>query len=202
MPQIFLYEPFTNYRDDPTAEKCLEYFQQTGLTCTLLELGGGTPLSVVGNDDLLLIDCHGDIAQPEKSFLVTPSGSEVLTANDLAKQLREKGLARTHQSILMCQCYAGGTSQIRSGATVGSGGVVTSSDLVVKKNKMNECFASVLAKALGQLTYYSILVGGFPGVFSQISYTLNGVSAFQADGQRVRAQLDHIQWFDCKGAPT
>src|SRR5262249_50283899 len=64
-----------------------------------------------------------------------------------------------------------------------------------------QCLASVVAKALGMRGYYSILVGGFPGIMSSYSATL-GRSAFRAGTERVLAQLDHIQWYDCRGNNT
>ncbi len=204
MPQMFLYQPFANYKEDAVLEKCMEYFQRTGMVCTLIEPGIGTPLAVVGDDDLLMIDGHGDINTPGTLYLCKADGlDEPLTANDLAAQLLQKGLKKTHQSILMLPCFAGGTSSIKAGAAPGTGGVLAAANLIAKNNKKNECFSSVLGRAMGLAGYFSILVGGFPGVFTKISYSLNGVTAFQADdGTRVRAQLDHIQWFDCKGAPT
>ena len=80
---------------------------------------------------------------------------------------------------------------------------VLASDLILKNTKKGECLASILGKAMGMRRYYSALVGGWPGQFISSDPDFGGSSSFEArDDEYVLAQLDHIQWFNCKGENT
>jgi hypothetical protein len=68
--------------------------------------------------------------------------------------------------------------------------------------------ASILAKALGQRKYSSIVAGGWPGSVVQADSSKFGnlffiePDAVSKTNPLYVAQLDHIQWFDCKGTNT
>jgi hypothetical protein len=171
----------------------------------------GKVLTDVKDDDLVIISGHGQINSSSISCKGKHGWVE-LTANDLAEQLQDQGLPKTHQSILMGSCEGGGTSEF-TGAT---GGELSSAEsllsqrkqkyrvsadaLVIGDNKAGECFASILAKALGLSGYRSILVGGWPGGFS-LGYHGGSWIATESE-KRVLAQLDHIQWYDAWGNHT
>jgi hypothetical protein len=204
MAKIWYYYAFKNSEEDPGVLAGPDYFRQTKLTFEVIPRTGVLqPLTVVADDDLLIIDAHGSAARPSELSLCTKDGLKSMTASDLAAQLSTDGLKKTHQAILLVTCEAGGTSTFKSGASPGAGGDVKATNLTIARNKTDECLASVLAKALGMKGFFSILVGGFPGVFNPISYSLGNKSAFRTDSDdRVLAQLDHIQWFDARGNNT
>jgi hypothetical protein len=138
-------------------------------------------------------------------YLCTPSGTETKTANDLAEQMMAQGLPKTHQSILLMNCWGGGDSTMAPGKSPDMTGTATKgltpvSDVVKTNTGYLQCLASVVAKAFGLKGYRSILVGGFPGIVSQ-SFTLGNIG-FLAGAERVLAQIDHIQWFDSTGHNT
>jgi hypothetical protein len=209
--KVYLYFPFDDFKLD-TAQANIQDFledQDKSFKFEVIQRGrgllGGRALARVGDDDLLMSCAHGDIEKPSELYLCTATGTTVKTANDLAAQFAAEGLPKTHQSILLLNCWGGGNSTLGTGATQSAGpggttGKTAPSDIVVSKNSYGQCLASVLAKAMGGLGYRSILVGGFPGTVTS-SYTLGGMG-FYSGTTRVLAQLDHIQWYDCRGQNT
>lgn len=191
MPKIYLYYAFNENRD--------VYYGQTGLNFEIIKNDTEKPLEKIKDDDLLLIDAHGSVDTPDQLIMTSPKGDKKVTANDLAQRLKTEGLKKTHQSILMASCEGGGRSSLK-GVQPDNKGSLKANNLNLRSNSLGKCFASILAKSMGLAGYYSILVGGFPGIFNPISYTLNNKSAFRTNNNsRVLAELDHIQWFDCSG---
>lgn len=204
MAKIYFYYAFRNSEDDMRILKNSEYLQQTGLIFEVIARTGVVkPLAVVTDDDLLIIAAHGSTDDPGNLSLGTANGLQKMSASELADQLSSDGLKATHQSILLVTCEGGGNSTLKAGKFADPTGKVLASDIVVTKNKMGECLASIVGKAMGMKGYFSILVGGFPGIFNPISYSLNNSAAFRTTNDtRVLAQLDHIQWFDARGGNT
>ncbi len=211
MAKVYLYFPFNDYKKD-TAQAGLQDFlrdKDKTFEFELIVRGtglmGSRVLARIADDDLLMSCAHGDIAKPSELYLCTSEGTTVMTANDLASQLEAAGLPKSHQSILLLNCWAGGNSSLATGAVQGSGpggtkGQTSPGSVAVTNNGYGQCLASVLAKALGGRGYRSILVGGFPGTVTS-SYTLGGMG-FYAGATRVLAQIDHMQWYDCLGQNT
>ncbi len=213
---IRLYLPFRkhDFKNDVGLANSRADLKKTGLGFHTSRLRlTGQALKDVKKDDLVLIDGHGFIGSSSISC-DGAHGTVSLTATDLAQQLSDQGLPKTHGSILMASCHGGGTSKLvgnKGGGTLSpeegrrldthSRGFRTEgAALALGNNKAGECFASILAKALGKLNYGQILVGGWPGEFTPISHTIGAKSAFYTDAnERVLAQLDHIQWYDARG---
>jgi len=206
MARVYLYFPFKDYKKDEASKKLPGFLNEQDESMRFHVLhGAGQILARVAAADLLMSCAHGDIAKPTELYLCTANGTTVMTANDLAAKLEAAGLPKTHQSILLLNCFAGGDSTLAAdteqeagpGDTQGQ----TSPDSVVKtQNSYGQCLASIVAEALGGRGYRSILVGGFPGTVTS-SYTLGGMG-FMAGATRVLAQIDHMQWFDAKGQNT
>jgi hypothetical protein len=204
MADIYLYYAFRDSREDAIIFDCPKHFDQAGLKTKVIEHAGTPkPLAVVSHEDLLIITSHGSNSDPGNVSLSTPSGGRKMSASDLANQIFDDGLDRKHQSILLTTCESGGKTTLKSGELPDGTGRAKTDQITIARNKMGECFASILAKAMGMKTYTDILVGGFPGVFSPISYSLNNKPVFRAqDGTRILAEIDHIQWFDAQGKNT
>lgn len=203
MPKIYYYFAFKNSEQEPARVAEPGLLTESGLQFEIIPRQGDNTLSVVGGDDLLVVSAHGSTARPSELVLCTQTGNQVMTANDLAAQIDTDGLKKTHQSILLITCEAGGISKLKQGALRNDQGGVSQSQIVIQRNKTDECLASILGKALGKRHYLSIIVGGFPGSFSPLSYSTGKKSTFWTTEQtRILAQLDHIQWFDARGVNT
>ena len=211
MAKVYLFFPFNDYMKDGATAGLQSFLEQQdpSLRFEVIVRGtglmGSRVLARIADDDLLMCMAHGDIEKPSELYLCTSEGTTVMTANDLAGLLETSGLPKTHQSVLILNCWAGGDSTLAQGAVQGAGpggtkGQTSPGSVVVTKNGYGQCLASVVAKALGGRSYRSILVGGFPGTVTS-SYTLGGMG-FYAGTTRVLAQIDHIQWYDCLGQNT
>lgn len=212
MAKVYMYFPFKGYLSDSYAGGMESFlrsqdgsFEFTVVPQAKSGMLGSRVLARIGDDDLILAVSHGDTDHPDEMYLFSPSVSETMTANDLVDQMLSEGLPKTHQSILLMNCWGGGDSNMAAGKSpdmsgVGAMGLAAPSDIATIKNGYLQCLASVLGKAFGIKGYRSILVGGFPGVVTQ-SGTL-GNAAFIAGAERVLAQIDHIQWFDATGQNT
>jgi hypothetical protein len=209
--KVYLYFPFNDYKKDGAQGGLQDFLedQDKSFRFEVIVRGkglmGSRVLARVADDDLLMCCGHGDIAKPNELYLCTSEGTTVMTANDLAAQLETSGLPKTHQSILLLNCWGGGNSSLSPGTVQGAGpggtkGQTSPGSVVVTNNGYGQCLASVVAKALGGRSYRSILVGGFPGTVTS-SYTLGGMG-FYSGATRVLAQIDHMQWYDCTGQNT
>jgi hypothetical protein len=200
MSKVFIYYPFDDWLFDTVIANTEEFMRNVDKTFEFSVIYVGDGLAAVGDDDLVCVNAHGNIEKPDEMYLKSPLGNETKTANDIADQMVSEGLPRTHQSILLLNCWGGGSSELRPGAAPGTDLVTAPSDLVVTKNGYLACLASVFAKALGLRSYSSILVGGFPGVV--VDAIRNKGTTFVAGEAQIRAQIDHIQWFDARGQNT
>jgi hypothetical protein len=199
MPKVYLYFPFTNYKEDKTLAKDVTNLRDKGVQFELLERVGAKPLQVVEDDDLLMIAAHGDLAVNVLACYAGQS-EETLTANDLADQLEKGGLPKTHQSILLLTCFASGAHVWDQRAKTG-----------YFANRDETCLSSIVAKSLAKRRYFSILVGGYAGMWSSACYQLNGAPpgvTTHLKNSRSRswlnspADLDRIIWFDAWGKAT
>ncbi|QSA96602.1 hypothetical protein [Methylococcus sp. EFPC2] len=200
MAKIFLFFPFKNYSEDDVLKEDVEDLRKSGLKFEVI-VWQRPPVTLrdVGDDDLLIIAGHGDLGDGTLA-MNGKAGDVAITASELAEMLETGGLAKSHQSILLITCFGGGSSKMKNPTGAAR---VPAADLIVKNNKKGECLASILGKALGMRRYFSILVGGWPGSFISSDPDFGTRSSFEArDNEYVLAQLDHIQWFDCKGSNT
>ena len=207
MAKIYLYFPFNHYAKDSVLQNDPAAFTKSGLNFEKIFTPNDCDgIKNIATDDLLIICAHGDRKSPALSMSsTTPFGKlEVSkTASDVAGDLNTAKLNKKHEAILLITCWGGGSSTLQGTAQpeVGTGKLLASA-LATVENKTGECLASILAKAMGQLGYGDIVVGGFPGSFITSTSKLGGKSSFEASGKDVLAQLDHIQWFDARGLNT
>ncbi len=212
---IKLYFPFRkkDFKHDNVAPHLRQSYKEAGIVFRTLRLRQqGQALVDVKNDDLVLIWGHGRIGTNRISCK-GEQGKILLTANDLAAQLEDQGLSKHHGSLLMNSCNGGGSSSVGPGQSDLSrterrglsrqprSRRTPYKSLNIQNNSAGECFASLLGKALGARGYLSVLVGGWPG--QVVSGGGNDVFFDDGEGTKaVLAQLDHIQWFDCRGNNT
>jgi hypothetical protein len=168
----------------------------------------GTSLSDIASDDMLMISSHGgskdatticsDVGA-HNSFMV----EERLSANDLAKQLNDADLGKSHVLIKMLSCYAGGILTQNNNAIVRSG---------AQGEAGEDFFARLLAVAMKlKFNYNNVIVGGYAGPvlnatvasrragrkpIAEASHLYNRVAV--AGGSNVDGH-DHLWWFDGDG---
>jgi hypothetical protein len=222
---IWLLHPFKNQQSDPAFKDDQRHLKDAGMDVKFIDRPSmNTLLPKVGDSDLLIISGHGDVN--DGNLYLKGDDEDVkdqMTASDLAKGLEHTGLKKTHESILLLTCCSGDSSKARSKA--GPAPELTKTEkrmiskgaqpfrkapteLLVSNNKATQCLASILAKALGQRKYFSIVVGGWPGSVVQADSGKFGnlffiePDAVSATNPLYVSQLDHIQWFDCKGKNT
>jgi hypothetical protein len=220
MPKLWLYFPFDSYKTDYVMSHAEDDMTTSGIAFDLVARSRQGCLSVIGREDILLISAHGELCSGN-IYLKESGEGPTMTANDLASQIALDLLPKAHQSIVLLTCYGGGVSEWN---TVPSGRSdlsateqrllpagasrfyrIAQKNLQVSCNKSAECLASILGAALGKRQYFDILVGGWPGPFTSWSKKAGNNAAFVAGKNKatdplVLAQLDHIQWYDCRGA--
>jgi len=198
---VFLYFPWASYAKDDVLRNDIRDLRAAGVQFTVLKKSWRC-MTRVGDQALVMIAGHGGEGSDTIS-MDGPKGEKSLTADDLAEQLENLGLAKTHESILLLTCYGGGAMEDRP---QGSARIVGDGAFDVRSNANGQCLASLLAKALGLRGYMSILVGGWPGSFVSNDFEVAGPSFLgegdTATADAISAKLDHIQWFDAKGNNT
>src|SRR5262245_36587715 len=117
MANVYLYFPFANSALDAQVADTKGALQDADSTFVLHDLPAPGPAQLAGlrGDDLLLSVAHGDITTPDTMYLNTPSGGESMSANDFVNQLVARGLPKSHESILLLNCWAGGDSAMGAG---------------------------------------------------------------------------------------
>ena len=215
---IWLFHPFTNQDQDPVFRNQPAMLERAGMEFTQI---ASSQLKDIDGSDLLLIAGHGDVGS-DKLRLVSSQGNRSMDASTLAVLLAKWGLKKTHESILLLTCFSGGSATSPAGAqgplSKGEESLPAAAQAVrrpvtslqITNNKAHECLASILALALGLQGYYSILVGGWPGILSvdkAENPRMGGQYFFRGKEDRNKAdltlaQLDFIQWFDCRGENT
>lgn len=213
VPKVYFYQAFKKLGTDFAVMKLHGNLRASGVKIDRSLAGlPGRPLSIVQDDDLLLIGVHGDSDMPNQLYSYQRGGSKnMMTTNELAAQLHRDGLKKSHQSILLIACEGAGFFSPAPGAAPNSNGQLLAAHATVSRSKAFECAASFLASALGLSGYYSILVGGFPGRYGFQESPTGTKPTLSADiindnntiqTVEVNAELDHIQWFNCKGKNT
>lgn len=205
MADVYLWFPFSKYKEDAALSQAEGQLGDAGVEFATIggEISG--LFSHVDDDDLLIINAHGQLGKP-KLGMQGPNGVSWITHNRLADLLEMGGLKKTHQSILLLVCGAGGKSSIAAEAAASLGpnpvNSVAAGHLTFTRNGTDECLASCVAKAMGLKKYKEILVAGFAGT-TGIKGQPNGAHTrsvyFIADGAKIRAEIDHLQWFDAYG---
>lgn len=205
----YLYLPFKTFKDDIAFTGTVERYKRKGHTVIRRSHGWVNrhkkPLKVVRADDLLILMGHGgsddhnrgDISVKQVKWGTTSLKSR--THNDLAQQLMDEGLPKTHRLIKSLTCY--GSGEFFIDGTV---------DQIRAYN--GEYFAQLLAKSLGKLGYASVKVGGYPGaVCSTIDQKKVLIPVFDdpTGKYQVNQRGEHgvptkgfVQWFDASGNET
>lgn len=172
MSQKWLYFPFNDISQDttmPQNRKRYEEKYQTRLTVAFK----GDSLSGVKDDDMLIIAGHG-LPNSDKIGVTTNPGTKILgvtvvaptqatmTANDLADEIATARLPDSHRYIKLITCGGGGMAAVDDKNATITNNKVTAIP-VTTHSHATDCLASVLAKALGQRGYNSVMVKGYPG---------------------------------------
>jgi hypothetical protein len=142
---------------------------------------GVRPLSVVGSKDVLEISAHGigdrggavsanllaaQVNLPGKDGSIKGTANASLTAKSLASRLLKDGLTKSICDVRLMVCYSG----LEDGHVFSElvhPGAPTAAD----------CLASLLAKALGELGYKSVIVSGATGEVMGDEVFLGGPNA-------------------------
>ncbi|MBC7622160.1 MAG: hypothetical protein H7232_02105 [Aeromicrobium sp.] len=155
------------------------------------------PLSVVGQDDILIISAHGlgGAGNPANPNLVAakihvPNGADTTAGIEvewLAQRIKKDGLTTSIKTIQLSICYSG-----LAGGTVFNPGtkIVNPED-----DASSASLASLLAIELGKLGYDKLLVSGATG---EVSGNKVSLGFFEGCPQNVSFESGSRQ-FDTKG---
>lgn len=177
MPKKWLYFPFSDISKDTTMpQNRKRYEDKYGQDLTVRFKG--SQLNDVGDDDMLIIAGHG---LPNSSLIGIGTEETVsilgitfsrptqvtMTANDLAQELVDANLPRTHRYIKLITCGGAGMVAVDDAKATIANNVVASVP-VVNHSHQSDCLASVLAKELGRMLYGNVMVKGYPGFVNAI----------------------------------
>ena len=142
------------------------------------------PLAIVGENDLLNINGHGNASGVALSYKVSYHNRwdyYCISHDTLADLLKADGLPRNHRYLRLAICFGGG---------------------VENEPMLVPSFAQKLAQALSNRGYTKIVIGGYTGATAGnntvINLNPNGQTLNLVGGDRA----NHIQWYDHRGMPS
>ena len=138
------------------------------------------PLKIVGTNDILNVNGHGNSAGWGLSYKVYRDRQcdyYSIRFGTLANLLKADGLPKDHRRIRMASCFGGG---------------------VENEPQLVPALAQKLAVALNNLGYRNIIVGGYTGA----TMPDNRVMTLETSGHlhpRGNRRAEHIRWYDRHG---
>jgi hypothetical protein len=211
----WFYMPFARFdvAADAVFKDAAEALRKSGRNAIAIDYKAEFRTLGVKPDANLILGGHG--LKINKYLYIGSKGVQV-TANELAEQLdTDCHMDKKQLSILLVSCEAGGTSsftnaeETEADSEVFVAPAISEAHTYVKYKVAYNCFASVLAIALGLRGFSRIHVGGWPGMVvivdplatsaTQQHTLFHSTNSTTDTTECLRADDTHIQWFDSKG---
>jgi hypothetical protein len=223
----WLFCPFADYSAEKVIANEITRYQ---MKYNLLNVGVvklGENLAFIKPDDTLIIISHG-LPEADKLSIktqetksgtgmfhglqVTHTSREEISANYLAGLLSDQHLPENHVYVKTLTCFAAGMGYRADPSIYDNPDDI----LQLAKHNAANCFAAVLAMALGKRNYHRIRVQGYPGhvrdglmkreiglvvsdAVADDTYTLNLPGSGPTKFMSVKAKQLLRIWFDAQG---